>query len=322
MLRSPVQATVLLLAACTGAPPAPPVDPLDTLEVEGPERTCLERRCADSLTTDALAACRAEECAPREEAWSLVPTAIRHQDEVAFVQARLGYAPGGFGPVDVPRDREAYVGVTLVTSEGEEIDLAVTTVFPGQLEAPFTLTSEVGPDVQDVIFGVWDRKIEPCDSERMGCREYGFLLDGSLATWPPGVYEEGVKQRIPDGPLSLRLVDAGAGPALVDALEPLTEQLGADLAIFDQEPGAVTVRPGAVSDTSVVRHRHDHDRLLARHLARRAAGEASGAPRVVHDPGASADFVVELAGEAEPPAACADRVDQAYVACLRDGSAP
>ena len=221
-----------LLVACTAGPPS--LEALvDGLELHHPaERECLLSSCRDASDAHALGLCRIEQCESEPETWVLKPTSIRHEGETFFVQASLEYTPGSFGGVPAPRPREAYVGVTVIPSTGEEIDLAVTTVFADKLDEPFTLSTDVGPDVRDVIFGVWDRKIEPCDSERSGCKEFGFLLDGPLATWPPTVYIDGTRQRVPPAALDVLVLDAGAGPELIARRQSVLDALQAKLGVF------------------------------------------------------------------------------------------
>ena len=75
--------------------------------------------------------------------------------------------------------------MTVIRETGEEVDLAVSTLFPEGLDVPITISADVGPRVQDIVIGAWSTKIEPCHVDRSGCRDFGFVLDDSLATWPP-----------------------------------------------------------------------------------------------------------------------------------------
>lgn len=325
LLAGLLPVAALLAGACTGAPPPPDLDSLlaglDT-DLPDAERTCLQQQCADVTSADALATCREERCPAREDQWAVVPETIRHDDEMVFVQARLSYAPGGYGPVDAPREREAYVGCTLITSDNQEIDLAVTTVFPSDLERPFSLTSEVGTDVQDVIFGVWDHKITPCDSERMGCREYGFLLGGSLASWPADFYTNGTRQRIPPDTVSLTVLDGGVGDELGARKAAVVSTLDEQLALFGSKVGEARVQRGqAAYPELTVAHRHAHDKYVARDLLLQV-DQITGDKKIhiEHRPELSADFVVQLPGSAEAfeaTASCADKTDDAYLACLQ-----
>ncbi|MFT7518291.1 MAG: hypothetical protein ACI9MC_000422, partial [Kiritimatiellia bacterium] len=201
------------------------------------------------------------------------------------------------------------------TSTGEEIDLAVTTFFPGHFQDPFTLSAEVGPDVQDVLFGVWDRKIEPCDSDRSGCKEFGFLLDGSLATWPPTVYLDGTRQRIPKGELNLLMIDGGFGQGLPDRLNQASGNLTDQLKLFGVTPTAAQVRAAdSAVETHRVEIRNSHDMLVGRRLAN-TLGIAND--NVIHNKDAEAAFVVLLGGDHSDAAqACKQHQDAAYLGCL------
>jgi hypothetical protein len=308
------------LAGCVGGPPgaAQLIEGLGPLHTA--EQSCLLAACEFVDAVEELAACRAERCAYTAETWTLRPTAIRHEGETVFVQAALGYTPGKYGFVQAQRPREAYVGVTVVTSAGAEIDLAVSTVFADQLGESFTLSTDVGPDVRDVIFGVWDRKIAPCDSERSGCKEFGFLLDGSLATWPPTVYVDGTRQRIPPAAVDLLVLDAGVGPELAARRAAVVEALSAELSVFGSAIGQVHTRRAERSTPGVqIMVADDHDLLLARNVA--AALQAGGpvVAAAIPAPDAPAPVVVTLGGTAyDAGVACLDLADVAYDACLAE----
>jgi len=260
-----------LLAGC-GGPPEPPAEPTPPPPPPADEASataiCLERHCAIAEDDEA---CGAEHCVVRKEAWSLLPERIRYDGtaEVFFVQAAVDHTPGGVGDVDVVRSSPVYVGVTLVTSAGEELDLAVDTRFEDRLEAPFILSAEVGPDIQDVIFGLWDQKIEPCFVDRPGCRDFGFVLDGSLATWPPKIYVDGRRQRIPPDSVTLRVLNAGLTPTQAREVRSEAARLLADqLAVF--ESTVVEAPIGLAPDPRsgvLVTHGHAHDAIIASALA-------------------------------------------------------
>jgi hypothetical protein len=280
------------------------------------ERRCVLATCDDADSLEAFSACRTQRCSHQPETWTLRPTAVRHAGETVFLEAALGYAPAKYGYIEAQRPRQAYVGVTVVTSTGEEIDLAVTTVFADQLGESFTLSSDVGPDVRDVIFGVWDRKIEPCDSERSGCKEFGFLLDGPLATWPPTVYTDGVRQRIPPASVDVVVLDAGAGSKLPARRAAVIDALSTELAVFGSSVGTVhTRRADRASPGSHLLLADDHDLLLAREAAARMEFEVAAIP----DPKAVAPIVLKLGGGAfEASAICAAHQDAAYDDCILD----
>lgn len=201
---------LLPLLACQGEPAAPPVPEhhdaltlgdgarVPTTAMSPALRTCLHDACAQSPDRAAFDLCRAERCEPSTERWSIVPTGMAYDRSTGTlrVQAQTRYEPGATDGEQLVRAREAWVGVTAITTAGEEIDLAVQTLFPGRFSEELLFLAEVGPDVQDVVFGVWNRKVEPCDVARSGCRNFGFVLDGSLATWPLKLYADGRRQRI------------------------------------------------------------------------------------------------------------------------------
>ncbi|MFK7928459.1 MAG: hypothetical protein AB8H79_09720 [Myxococcota bacterium] len=318
--------SIPLIVAC-GSPPAAP----STFDVSGAiagiqgltsaQGTCLRQACSDVHDADAFASCSAESCAERPDQWTVVPETIRHEGDTAFVQARLSYAAGGFGSVDAPRAEEVYVGCTLITSTGEEIDLAVTTAFPKNLERPFTLSSDVGPDVRDVIFGVWDRKIEPCTSERMGCKQFGFVLDGNLATWPPTAYEDGTRQRVMPSEVALLILDGGVGAAISQRRQAVVDALQTELGVFGSKVGSVrTTAAPEPSELLVVHHADAHDRLVARKLSSALGG---GDDRVFERGEGGAAFVVTLGGTPQTHAAitgagCASLQDAAYDECVAE----
>lgn len=305
-----------ILAGCVAAPPS-----LEQLVEElqpghEAERECLLSACRQAEDPQALAACRIERCAYEPESWVLKPTAIRHEGETFFVEASLAYSAGKYGSIPAPRPREAYVGVTVVPSQGDEIDLAVTTVFADKLDEPFTLSTDIVSDVRDVIFGVWDRKIEPCESERSGCREFGFLLDGPLATWPPTIYVDGTRQRLPPSELSVLVLDAGAGPDLPERREVVLKALTDKLRIFGSVVGQVeTRRASKAIPGSQIAVADDHDLLLAK----RAAAGLDHEMAALVDSEASTAVVIKLGGNAfEQVESCGELVNDEYDTCVTE----
>lgn len=314
--------SALVFAGCSGAPaPSQPdlgtlIDGLDS-DLPAAERTCIEQLCDASTTPAELQACRETRCPPRPESWAVVPTRVRYDGEMAFVQARLSYEPGGFGPVDAPRDTEVYVGCTLITEDGGEIDLAVTTAFPGDLERPFTLNTEVGAGVRDLIFGVWDHKVQPCDSNRMGCKQYGFLLDGNLATWPPDVYESGTRQRILPPTVSVQVRDAGLGAGFPAARDRALALLREQVEPFGTTLDPVTSGPApAFVATSTVRYADTHDGLVAQRVATGLGASATA----THAADLPAAFVLTLSGSQavydQARTACDGKQGEAWDACV------
>ena len=245
---------LLLGLACSG------VDPIDALgELHPVERLCLESNCLDA---DDIDLCRAESCALSEEIWSLSAERIGYKEETLFVEASVKYTPAAYGDKPERRASPVFVGVTAVTKSGKEIDLAVQTRFEDDIEAPFFLTAEVGSEVQDIIMGLWDHKVEPCDSERMGCKEFGFLLDGSLATWPAKVYVDGRRQRIPPAPVQLKVLSNSPAPEITEKAQATLKQA---LMVFESE---ISVELGERADgPAKVTYGHTGDAIVADQLA-------------------------------------------------------
>jgi hypothetical protein len=277
----------LALAACAGqTAPEPVTAPVpahpDTLTLPDGSRvelgglapalrTCLNDACGDAADRAAFDACRASSCEASTERWSISPTAVHYDRTTGMirVQAQARHAAGEVDGEALVRAREAYVGVTVVTEAGEEIDLAVQTLFPGRLSEELMFLAEVGPGVQDILFGVWDRKIEPCDDARSGCRNFGFLLDGSLATWPPKVYEDGKRQRILPPTVQLQpRYGGGSVTGFQAAVERATAVLGERAATFGTTvellPAVIAPRPTPAAHWA---HAHDHDVVIARSVA-------------------------------------------------------
>ncbi len=290
---------LLALLACESPPPA--YTP-DLSAWTGAEAECLQAACAASASEELFAACRADQCAAREESWVVNPSLLRYDEGVVTMSVQVEHTPGGHGKIDTPRVGDTWLGATVLTSKGEEIDMAVQTVFPDRLDEAFTFSAEVGPDVADVIVGLWGKKIEPCDSTRSGCRIFGFVLDDSLAAWPPATYVEAPprRQRFLPGAMTVQLSAAAMAPerqaALTDAMATVwaseTQRFGTNFAV--SEPAVLPATEGV---TTAVVHKHDHDGPLA---SRVAATLGADVP-VRHDPAAVADLVVALGATACPP---------------------
>lgn len=105
------------------------------------------------------------------------------------------------GPSLASRAEVVHVGVTVVTEADRVIDLIVHTLFPGAFDQPLWFSTELPNDVpKHILVGAWGTKIEPCDVARPGCEQFGFVLDDSLASFPPLLYTDGMRQRmVPDG---------------------------------------------------------------------------------------------------------------------------
>lgn len=276
-----------LALALVGCGPAGP----DLTAVTDPaERACVEKACP----TGDLDACRAGPCKPTPASWAVAPTRIRVADGAVLVEAALTHSHAKFGDVEVARAHDAYVGVTVATEDGREIDLAVQTLNKDALEQPFLFTADVDGTVQDVLIGVWDQKIEPCSVDRSGCKEFGFVLDGSLASWPPNLYVDFKRQRIPPPSVTF-LVERTKKPT--PAIDAARTTLEAALAPFGAALNASSHVPAAPVDKDVLAYGHAHDEVIATQVA-----AAAGVPAVLD---AAVDgFVLRLADD-PAHAACA-----------------
>lgn len=259
----------LALLALLGCPQAP--DPFEGV-TEPLERECLDEHCAEAADPES---CRAQSCPRHETAWSLTPSTIGYDGHVIFLDAAVSYEAPGWGDVREPRTSPVFAGVTLVKADGEELDLAVQTRFEDSLEDNFFMSAEVGPDIEYVIMGLWDHKVQPCESERPGCKEFGFLLDGNLAVWPPDVYETGRTRRIapPVVPLSVQLY--GGDPGQLERLGVVSsEALAGQLTLFKSAVSRETTRMADQLQSEaplVVRYGHPGDAFAAGAVADRLA---------------------------------------------------
>ena len=304
-----VSASALLSVAIgCGSAPTPPVGPsialldgtsVSLVDAEPLERSCLETHCGQQADQAAYDACRLASCAVREATWELVPLAIRFEEGTVFIHASVSHKPGGYGESTQARQMPAFVGVTLVTTEGEELDLAIQTVFAESLDQPFLFSADVDTPIQDVLIGLWDRKIEPCDSERSGCKEYGFLLDGSLATYPPELYTRKLRQRILPESFSLQWFTTGE-EEWVDVQQAVGKRLRSELEIFGS---TLVVQPPVSEGKGIeevkgveLRVRHAHDQVLAYEVAESITTLLDTTPIAVrHDPDVSVDMQIIVA---------------------------
>ena len=209
--------------------------------------------------------------------WSVNPRSIRYDaaSETVFVQASVEVELNG----EAPREKEAFVGVTLAAEDGEEFDLAIQTIFPAQLDQTFMFSAGVEKPIQDVLIGLWDHKVQPCDSERPGCKTYGFLLDGSMASWPPTLYTDYKRQRILPSEFSFQWVGPeGSGLASqVDVGTFLKEKLGVfgSSLLIRSETGDWGFKSEEEPTSAVVLYKHPKDELLARDLAQMLGAKQS-----------------------------------------------
>lgn len=126
------------------------------------------------------------------KAITIEPLGIRWNAERQTVQIEAKLA----GPGLEQRTEVVHVGVTVVTEGDVEIDLLVHSLFPAALDESLLFSTSLPEPPKHVLIGAWSQKIEPCAVDRPGCREFGFVLDGSLGSFPKGLYTEGRRQRL------------------------------------------------------------------------------------------------------------------------------
>ena len=185
----------------------------------------------------------AEGAEGEDAALTVEPALIRWNTETRTlgVQAQLA------GPGVSTREEPVYVGVTVITTSGKVVDLLVHTLFPGALSEDLWFTVELSEDPEQVLIGAWSEKIEPCDVDRPGCKEFGFVLDGSLAAFPPGLYDEGMRQRMLPARFAIGM--QGSAEPLVKAATAYAEVVGRGIDVgpvpegASQEPGVWVARP-------------------------------------------------------------------------------
>lgn len=133
------------------------------------------------------------------------PDAIRWDEaaQTLVVEAHL------VGRGVATRKEPVHVGVTVVTESGQEHDLLVHTLFPDTMGQSLLFSTELHEAPKHVLIGAWGQRVEPCDSDRPGCKAFGFVLDHSLASFPSRLYSEGMRQRF----LPADLVISTAGQA-------------------------------------------------------------------------------------------------------------
>lgn len=216
------------------------------------------------------------------------PRSIRYDavEKMVFIEAQLT------GEGLATRKTPIYVGVTVVIPEGREIDLMVQTLFPGSFDAPVLFTAGVTEVVQDVLIGAWSQRVEPCQVDRYGCREFGFVLDGSLGSWPEGLYSGAPRVRVLPPTYKVDVV----GPAAEAAKTAMEAAIAPSLKLFGSTLQVeVNADDGATAREVVVRYAHPHDETLAKRIAA-AVGQAVGATSATAAllTGSSSTLVVEL----------------------------
>lgn len=275
---------LFLLACATWTP--------DLTPYTGSEAACLAAHCGQAESEDAFTSCRAQSCAYTDDTWQVSPTLLRYDGNVVTMSVQVEHTEASYGDTPVPHEGDTWLGATVLTATGGEIDMAVHTVFPDRLGEPFTFSSEVGPDVTIPIIGLWGKKIEPCDSTRSGCQMFGFLLDQSLGAWPPLTYVESPphRQRFLPPTLTVQTRTVAATSPVLSALPPA---LGVQESRFGTR-FEVTAGAEAAPTASEIIHRYANDQPVATELAE-ALGAAAGFKVAVRaDPAAEADLVVSL----------------------------
>jgi hypothetical protein len=309
----------LLLLSLLGCDTPPP--PLDLSTIPRPLRECATARCAEEDVAG-LQGCVEQLCPVTPAQWAVEPTTVSYSraDGILYVDVAVAHTPREVGGESVAHTEESWLGVTVLTRDGRDIDLAVQTVFPDQIGEPFTFSAEVGGEVQDIIFGLWGTKIDPCDVDRSGCRNFGFVLDDSLAAWPPGTYTEEPprRQRILESTPTVMLQGAGAPTATLTAAMPRVQAaLQEELARFgiDAPQLSAGLAETALPPGLQVLHRDTHDGPLASALA-----EALGSDAVAADPRLPADIVIQIGGSGavltRQRSACGEVSPEALPDCL------
>lgn len=188
---------LLALAACTSAPaptPAPEPAPAEEPAPQAPEVT------AAPITVE--------------------PLGIRWNEANHTIQIEARLAGTGLAS----RDQVVHVGVTVITTSDKEIDLLVHSLFPAALQESLLFSTELPEAPKHVLIGAWDQKVEPCAVDRPGCREFGFVLDGSLGSFPAGLYTKGARQRLlPD---TIAIATSQASPDHVDRAQDYATVFG------------------------------------------------------------------------------------------------
>ena len=203
------------------------------------------------------------------------------------------FEPGRVGDTTIPREAPIFAGVTAVTPSGKEIDLLVHELYPGPEMSGVVFTAELDDRIDHVLVGLWDHKIAPCDVARSGCEEFGFVLDGSLATYPPRVYETGQRQRLLQQDLTVAIQWSEAPPDDADAIRALVASAAEPVADVYGVGVDITASPGPKREAIEVRHRHPRDGYVAQRIADTLAAELGVTPRVRHTPDSDlADIVL------------------------------
>lgn len=274
----------LFALACGSDAPVEPVEvpaPVVPAETEAaPIAACRAAHCAEADET-----CMADNCAVTLPSYTAGIRKVRFEEHSLFIELSPELIPGSVGDTPWERTEPLFVGVTAVTPEGVEIDLIVQTLFPAAEPSPIIFAAEVGADVEVVLVGMWDRKVEPCEVDRYGCETFGFVLDDNLATWPPNVYETGHRQRLWTEAPTVRMVvprdlDRSARRRAQAAIEAPIAELAE---LFGQELDP-ELQDGIAVATPEVRYRHAQDAYVAYQITAAVQALTGSEPRVRHLP--------------------------------------
>lgn len=222
---------------------------MSTPDAPGPE-------AAEPTTTKEAPAPEAE--APKTDAIHVEPVSIQFD----AASKRLAVEAHLTGAGVAMREAPVHVGVTVVTESGTEVDLIVHTLFPGAMEESVLFSTALDETPQQVLIGAWNDRIEPCQSERPGCKEFGFVLDASIASFPAGLYTDGVRQRLIPEDFSITVYgDAGD---IASTAQQYAKPFGAEPKV-----SVVTLGPDAadVIHPRGVSVRRADDRGIARAIA-------------------------------------------------------
>ena len=100
----------------------------------------------------------------------------------------VGYDSVGIGlcavslAVASSSNETVYVGMTARKPDGTEYDFPAQDIRPSVDGTQVNFRAIIGLGYTEYVISVWSRKIMPCNSDRPGCKKYGYVLDGQLAS--------------------------------------------------------------------------------------------------------------------------------------------
>lgn len=283
---------LVALTAC-GTPPAEtPSEPIAATPAAPPTpaEVCAAEHCATAADAEA---CAAEHCAHTPLRARAGVKKIRFEEHTLFVGVTPEITPARIGDTVIEHTEPVYVGVTAVTPSGREIDLLVQEVIPGSEQGQVVFTAELDDRIDHVLVGLWGEKIAPCEVARSGCEEFGFVLDESLATYPPDVYVTGQRQRLLTEPLSIAVL-APQIPAQ-DAQDAISEAASAIVAVYGV-PAELHAAADASATSTEVRYRHPRDAFVAERVRKAVSAHLGREPLLRYTPDAPGDDLVVVLG--------------------------